>query len=213
MIRSYLGLALMGLYSLEATAFVNSGRAARTTALRAEVADLMESAKSVFGGSTDGVSDQLENSAAGAGGLFSSLDLPPEVLAGVGVVALIVIAASASGGGSDDTTSKPAGRSMFSKKKSKVDLSIPYDAAARLAFDDWAASQDNAETSEKAFEKFKTMYEVQAVAEVTAKQMKRNMESFDPTKPPPAPRPAPKPKTVKVVKVDTSKTPFFAEIK
>ena len=88
-----------------------------------------------------------------------------------------------SGGGDDSSTTtvdkasaKPAKKAA--KKTPTADVSIPYDAAARLAFDSWASAHEGADTSDSAFEKFQLLYEAQAVAMVTAKQMKRNMDNF-----------------------------------
>lgn len=228
MIRSYVTMALTALCALElSTAFMVSPRMTRTTVLKAADAAPEVSMPDVdvdLSGvleSADALSDQASD-------LMSSLDLPPEVLAGVGVVAVLGIAASAMGGGSessDDTAAaKPAPKKAVPKAP-KIDVSIPYDAAARMAFEAWAEGQEKADTSEKAFAAFSTMYEAQAVADVTAKQMKRNMANFDPSKPVPVPPtpvvavaaaktptppkapPAPK---APAKKIDTSKAPFFA---
>lgn len=224
--KSYFSLALLALSSLEANAaFVTPHTRAvpRTTFLQAaepeaaldvNLGEMLDAAKDAFGDSGDAVSDQLE----AAGDLFS---LPPEVLAGVGLVALAGIALAALGGGdsSGDSTAAaaPAKKKAPAKKAPKVDVSIPYDAAARMAFDAWVAGQEKADSSDKAYGMFKTLYEAQAVAEVTAKQKARDLANFDPSKPPPAPRPAPKKEAAPVAAVqepvatvDASKTPFFA---
>lgn len=53
------------------------------------------------------------------------------------------------------------------------DVSIPYDAAARLAYDEWRAQFDKGDFDEKRFEIFKANYETITVANVSAKQKAR----------------------------------------
>lgn len=58
-----------------------------------------------------------------------------------------------------------------------IDISIPYDAAARLEFTSWLASRPSASSnSEEMFAKFKPLYEANAVAEVTVKKQARDLE-------------------------------------
>lgn len=54
------------------------------------------------------------------------------------------------------------------------DVSIPYDAAARLAYDEWRAANDKGAFSEPKFEKFKAHYEVITSANMAAKKKARN---------------------------------------
>lgn len=53
------------------------------------------------------------------------------------------------------------------------DVSIPYDAAARLAYDEWRAQFNKGAFDPKRYEKFKTNYETIAVANVVAKKRAR----------------------------------------
>lgn len=53
------------------------------------------------------------------------------------------------------------------------DVSIPYDAAARLAYDEWRAQFNKGDFDPKRFESFKTNYETITVANVVAKKKAR----------------------------------------
>jgi hypothetical protein len=54
-----------------------------------------------------------------------------------------------------------------------VDVSIPYNAAAMLAYNDW---NTGGEFDESTFQKFQTIYEEKVVAQVTAKKVARDYE-------------------------------------
>lgn len=56
-----------------------------------------------------------------------------------------------------------------------IDITIPYDAAARLEFTAWLATHPDAANSEDTFAKFKPLYEAKAVAEVTVKKQTRDL--------------------------------------
>jgi len=102
----------------------------------------------------------------GSGSALDSLPLP--VLAGALVVVAAVAAISLGGGGEDSEESSPAPSETSSSSSSSpspsdaVDLSIPYDAAARLAYEKAGSPGD--------FDSFKTKYYEDAVADVKAKQ-------------------------------------------
>ena len=53
------------------------------------------------------------------------------------------------------------------------DVSIPYDAAARLAYDEWRAQYNKGSFDEKRFVNFKNNYETITVANVVAKKLAR----------------------------------------
>ena len=80
------------------------------------------------------------------------------------------------GGGSNarSTKKRSGGRSRAPAEPPRVDLSIPYDAAATLAYD---AARAATTTSKKkfGFEAFRSLYEAQVVAEVRAKARIRNL--------------------------------------
>jgi len=124
--------------------------------------------------------------------------LPQEALyAGVAVltlagVAAVAVAAADSGRSSDtsEASSSSSRSAAFKKKKAaaaaaaaKVDVSIPYDAAARLAYDKWCSNQPAEMNTPETYQKFKLLYEQTAIADVTAKQATRKLQNFDPTKP------------------------------
>jgi len=56
----------------------------------------------------------------------------------------------------------------------KVDVSIPYDAAAKLAYDQWLAANGKW-GSDAEYEKYKAKYEEMCVAQVTYKKLQREM--------------------------------------
>lgn len=55
----------------------------------------------------------------------------------------------------------------------KIDVSVPYDAAARLAYDEWRVQFDKGAFDQKRYEAFKANYEAIAVANVSAKKAAR----------------------------------------
>lgn len=74
-----------------------------------------------------------------------------------------------------DIKAKNLERTMF-PPSTKVDVSIPYDAAARLAYDEWRAANDKGEWGNQAeYEAFKEKYEEMCVAQVTAKKLQKEM--------------------------------------
>ena len=56
-----------------------------------------------------------------------------------------------------------------------VDLSIPYDAAARLAYDKWRAMYGKGDFDTAEYAVFKVKYEQLAVAEVISKKLEKEM--------------------------------------
>jgi hypothetical protein len=157
-----------------------------------DLGEIFSAAKEVFGSSggaeeiVRAISDQVGGA---ADDMFSSF--PPEFAIGsVAIVGLVAIASIAGGDG---------GSANKRGSKTKVDLSIPYDAAARIAYNEWVESQEGVTASDDAFASFKTLFEEKAVAEVTAKQKARDMASFDPSKPKSKPRSTPAPKKAPVV--------------
>lgn len=156
---------------------------------------MMSSANEAFSGVADSFSD-IAIDTAKASELASSL--PPAIaIAALAVLVLsvgaAVIATSGSNGNDADKTSKNTKVSTPPKvKEPKLDLSIPYDAAARLAYQAWLSRQkEGAPDNEGVFQKFKEMYEIATIAKVAAKKLEQDMENFDPTKPKSKPAPAP----------------------
>ena len=151
--------------------------------------------------------------------MLASSGIPPEAgLAGAGILVLAVLIGAASGG--DDTAETAPGvpPPKRSSRGGKFDVSIPYDAAARLAYDEWIASQQGVRPSEASFHSFQAEYLETCIALVSAKQKARNLANFDPRKPKPAAavvappkQAAPEKKTKKAYpSVTTTETPFFA---
>ena len=103
--------------------------------------------------------------------IISQLD--PAVAGGVAASVLGV-------GGVGVVVSKAAKRSNKATtvaaptKVKKIDVSIPYDAAARLAYDHFRADGKEAD-----FETFQKKYEQLAVAQVTLKKCEREMAELN----------------------------------
>jgi hypothetical protein len=93
-------------------------------------------------------------------------DLPIVPIAIGAIVVLAGVVLLSGGGKSVSTTTEPTTTpaKAVSEAPSMMDLSIPYDAAARLAYD----KSDKSMT----YDDFKTKYEADAVAEVKTKQKK-----------------------------------------
>ena len=65
-------------------------------------------------------------------------------------------------------------RSMVKEAPAGTDVSIPYDAAARLAYDEWRTQFNKGSFDDKRFEVFKANYEIITVANVSAKKKARD---------------------------------------
>jgi hypothetical protein len=86
-----------------------------------------------------------------------------------GVAAFAGLAVTSARKKDDATESEP----KVVKKEVKIDVSIPYDAAAMLEYKAWKGSLPYNEVSFKAF---KTIYEEKTVAEISAKQTTRQLQ-------------------------------------
>ncbi len=62
----------------------------------------------------------------------------------------------------------------------EVDISVPYDAAARLAYDEWRAQFNKGGFNEKRYQNFKTNYEAVTIANVAAKKRARDSKADSP---------------------------------
>lgn len=69
--------------------------------------------------------------------------------------------------------------SMVEESVSSSDVSIPYDAAARLAYDEWRAKYGKGEFDPVRYQAFRANYETITVANVSAKKRARD-EGTDP---------------------------------
>ena len=137
----------------------------------------------------------------------------PNVLIGGAVVVAAAVAAMASQNG-DDSGGDGTPTMSFMAPTPKIDVSIPYDAAARFAYDEWRTEGEHGRPNEKAYQEFKKLYEKMAVTTATMKKLERDMAAFENVAPkpkaaPPKPKPAPKPKVAakkkpEVAKVDVS---------
>mgnify|MGYP005850566891 CR=1 FL=1 len=130
------------------------------------------------------------------GNIDADLVLP---IAGVSAVVLLGLLAVGSSSNKDSSS----GASKKSKKIKGKPLDIPYHAAAQLAYAKWLEAHPDQSWDRGAYESFQALFESQAVAEATAKKLKRDMESF-------ANKPLPKPQSRRISeKKTTSAAPFF----
>lgn len=94
------------------------------------------------------------------------------VAAGAGVAAAL---AGIFGFRNNDSKPSPSPIPAAAKPE-PIDVSIPYDAAARLEFTAWLATHPDAVNGDDTFAKFKPLYEAKAVAEVTVKKQLRDLQ-------------------------------------
>ena len=79
-----------------------------------------------------------------------------------------VVAATAGGNNASTSTATAAAPA----EEPKVDLSIPYNAAAELAYQAWKTPETTT-----TLEEFTVLYEKKTVAQVTAKKVARDMKA------------------------------------
>lgn len=96
--------------------------------------------------------------------------------AAVVVIGGAAFAAVQSAGGSSSESVKPK-VAAAPEKIEKIDVSIPYDAAARLAYRELKGLSENAKYDEAEFQKFKEAYESTTVANVIVKKMERELRA------------------------------------
>ena len=104
--------------------------------------------------------------------MIGGMDQTQLAEAGVVVVAIAAAAAAVAfqkDGDGDD--SKAAVESEPEPEPEPIDVSIPYDAAARLAYDEWRSG----DFQESEFQQFKEIYEKKSVAEVVASRYSREL--------------------------------------
>jgi hypothetical protein len=85
--------------------------------------------------------------------------------------------ASAQSAGSGSGKSVSTKTAAAPEKVEKIDVSIPYDAAARLAYRELKGLSENAKYDESEFQKFKEAYEATTVANVIVKKMERDLRA------------------------------------
>jgi len=198
-----------------------------------DLQDVMTSAstgaKNAMATMSDSLDDQLDaiadiGDSATVQNLATSTGLSPDIVLAAGAVGLLVLVlavVAASAGGSADSSSSSAADKPRTKKPTtkKADVSIPYDAAATLAYEAWLQDPAHAETkdTQATFDKYKLAYEEMAIATVVAKKKARDMATFDPNKPA---APVAAPAVVTQPKTATAKTSassdnkmFFASVK
>ena len=101
--------------------------------------------------------------------------VPKESLAiGAAILAALVGGAAVVAMQNEEAPTEPKVEAEPEPEPEPIDVSIPYDAAARLAF----GVKDGEEFDEARFAKFKELYEKKTVAEVTAKKLARDLDSF-----------------------------------
>ena len=90
-------------------------------------------------------------------------------------MALAGAAFAVSGGTSSSSGSAAPAAPTISEK---IDLSIPYDAAARLAYREMKGLKESDAYDEGEFLKFKAVYEETAIANVVVKKMERDLRDM-----------------------------------
>jgi len=199
-----------------------------------DLQDVMTSAstgaKNAMATMSDSLDDQLDaiadiGDSATVQNLATSTGLSLDIVLAAGAVGLLVViiaVVAASAGGSDDSSSSSSAAEKPRTKNpptKKADVSIPYDAAATLAYEAWLQDPSHAETkdTQATFDKYKLAYEEMAIATVVAKKKARDMATFDPNKPA---APVAAPAVVTQPKTATAKTSassdnkmFFASVK
>jgi hypothetical protein len=99
--------------------------------------------------------------------------LDPQVMAaGAAAVAIAAATAATMGKGEGSSTSSSSSVGTAEPEPEIIDVSIPYNAAARLAF-----AETKLSTSK--FQEFETLYLAKTVADVTAKKMARDVEEME----------------------------------
>lgn len=159
----------------------SSAAATRPSLALNDIADGISGMELDFGGS---LGDTLTKIAAET----SSFPIPaitdlvgagnePLVLGG-GIITILglVAAASASPISSSESSGDATVEEEPEPEPEPIDVSIPYDAAAILAFQEWR--QEEPDLNSDLFAKFKKFYEEKSVAEVNLKQKSRNFEKF-----------------------------------
>eukprot|EP00977_Amphora_coffeiformis_P002596 scaffold482_cov266-Amphora_coffeaeformis.AAC.59 len=109
--------------------------------------------------------DQVTSTATDLTSSFGDLPIIPIAIGAIAVIAAVAVLASGGGGGEEVSSPAPTPTSAPAPASSgAADLSIPYDAAARLAYEKAGSPGDYAS--------FKAKYEADAIAAVKAKQKK-----------------------------------------
>ena len=117
----------------------------------------------------------------------SALKVDETILVPAFALVGIVIVLGALRGTSRDGTSGD-GTSILKKSKKKASpLAIPYDAAARFAYDEWLMKHEGEKFNAEGYQVFQQTYDSMAVAESTYKKLVRDLEAFENKAPPPMP--------------------------
>jgi hypothetical protein len=147
------------------------------------IPEFAESLSSAVGESAGSFFDfQTAIAVVEGGAMMDTIDsLGVEPIYAVGAAGIAAAFAFLSTKGAGEGTSK-AGAAMAKKKKKTetIDVSIPYDAAALLAYKEWRteAAEGEKEFDTDLYTQFKDLYYEMAVAEVVMKVKSRNLSSF-----------------------------------
>jgi hypothetical protein len=126
----------------------------------------------------------LNNLLADAGSV-SAISSDPKIAAAVaaGVVAIAGFLGTKSGGGGGDASSTGSKKKDVAKKAAEpepepIDVSIPYDSAARLAFCQTMGIKSPADIDEAKFKQYNALYLEATSAAMAAKQKARELAAF-----------------------------------
>lgn len=141
---------------------------------------------------------------------FANPDLALPVI-GLGLAAVAVAVLAAGGGEGRGGSTDTAATAKKSNNKASQLYAIPYDAAARLAYDSWRREHGDAPFNEEGYVHFQEIYIAKAVADATSKKLARDLEiSFaNKARPPAPPRQIAIPPTTPKTENATEKQPFF----
>lgn len=106
----------------------------------------------------------------------SSFQDNPAALAAIGLAALAAVGAASAGGESSGSSTAGGGPKRRSGKQAAA-IAIPYHAAARLAYEEWC-KEHKEKSNEAGFLAFQEIYESEAVAQVKAKKLHRDLDTF-----------------------------------
>jgi hypothetical protein len=100
------------------------------------------------------------------------------ILAAVAVGGIALATKGASSEDEESTATPKAAPAAKEPEPPKPDLSIPYDSAARLAYDQWRSANGQGDFNEASYAAFRTKYEALTVANVVAKKIEREMAAM-----------------------------------
>lgn len=100
------------------------------------------------------------------------------IAAGAFAAALAVVGAGFYVGNMSGTDTSTDATTVDEPEPEPIDVTIPYDAAARLAYDIWRDENEKGDFDEAAFDAFSKIYKTQAVATAVLKKASRDLDKL-----------------------------------